>query len=74
MKCSRLKAACTVALMLLSLVGNLHAYGNGNGRLWTRFSERMTSAALSKLPPSLAKKIVQELPRHHLSAVRLYVT
>ncbi len=56
--CLRLKAACAVALMLLSLMVNANAYGNGKDRLWTRFSERMTSAALSKLPPSLAKKIV----------------
>ena len=58
MKCLRLKAACTVALMLLSLVGNPHAYGNGKDRLWTRVSERLISATVNKLSPSLAKKII----------------
>lgn len=58
MKCLRLKATYAVALMLLSLMLNTNAYGNGKDRLWTRVSERLISATVNKLPPSLAKKII----------------
>ena len=58
MKYLRLKAACAVALMLLSLVSSANAYGNGKDRLLARVSERLTSAVVNKLPPSLSKKIV----------------
>lgn len=54
MRCLRLKAACAIALMLLSLAVNANAYGNGkNGLL-----KNLTTAVADKLPPSLTKKIV----------------
>ena len=56
MRWLRLKAACAVALMLMSLMVNTTAYGKD--RLWTRVSERLISATVNKLSPSLAKKII----------------
>ena len=54
MRCLRLKAACAIALMLLSLAVNANAYGNGkNGLL-----KNLTTAVADKLPPSLTKKIL----------------
>ena len=49
MKWLRLEAACAVALMLLSLMVNAAAYGNGNGRLLARMYERTIGEA-AKMP------------------------
>lgn len=61
MKCFRLKAACAVTLVLLSLTVNAYAYGSGKGwkgLLFSRASERLTNVLINKLPPRLTKTIM----------------